>query len=579
MQEFPAATAMNRKNQLYRHINLPGAYPLHSRPRMENFETIIFILAILIGLSAVADKIKLPYPILLVGTGLVIGFVPFLPNLALDPNVALIIFLPPLLYDAASKTAWQEFTRSIRPITTLAVTLVFFTTLAVAVAAHYVIPGFSWPLAFVLGAIVSPPDAVAANSIIKGLGLNKRVIAILEGESLLNDASALVAYRYAVAAVMTGSFVLWQASLQFLVLAGGGLLIGGVMGWLITIALRRITSATIQTSLTLLVPYLAYLAAEHVHASGILSVVSAGLLITRRAPEVFSPQARLESRAVWDTAIFLLEGVVFILIGLQLPAIVADLRGYTAGELALYGIVISAVTIIIRILWVFFSTYFPHLLGWSRRSSGTDEQHDEVDWRNVLIVAWTGTRGVISLATALALPLTMANGQSFPERTLILFLAFVVILATLVLQGLTLPLLIRLLGVKSQNDQAREDHALEFLLASRALGYLQNDFPLSLPVPLKQTLARRYQLLVTELGASLHETQSESKPQDGRAAEERSFISELRAAERTLGAYQQALLVELARENRFSDEVLRTAERRLDLEMARLDASEQAAGE
>ena len=197
---------------------------------MANFQTVIFILAILIGLSAVTDKIKLPYPILLVGTGLVIGFVPFLPNLALDPDIALIIFLPPLLYDAASKTAWQEFTRSIRPIATLAVTLVFFTTTAVAVAAYYVIPGFSWPLAFVLGAIVSPPDAVAANSIIKGLGLNKRVIAILEGESLLNDASALIAYRYALAAVMTGSFVLWEASLQFLVVAGGGLLMGGLLG-------------------------------------------------------------------------------------------------------------------------------------------------------------------------------------------------------------------------------------------------------------------------------------------------------------------------------------------------------------
>ncbi|GAB3898882.1 Na+/H+ antiporter [Spirosoma agri] len=546
---------------------------------MANFQTVIFILFILIGLSAIADKIKLPYPILLVGTGLVIGFVPFLPNLALDPDVALIIFLPPLLYDAASKTAWQEFTRSIRPITTLAVTLVFFTTTAVAVAAYFVIPGFSWPLAFVLGAIVSPPDAVAANSIIKGLGLNKRVIAILEGESLLNDASALVAYRYAVAAVMTGSFVLWEASLQFLVLAGGGLLIGGSLGWLMTVALRRMESATIQTSLTLLAPYLAYLAAEHVHTSGILAVVSAGLLITRRAPEVFSPQARLESRAVWDTVIFLLEGVVFILIGLQLPAIVADLGGYTAGELALYSVVVSAVTILVRILWVFFSSYYPRLLGWSDQStlsgSGTGDPANQVDWRNVLIVAWTGTRGVISLATALALPLTLVNGQSFPHRTLILFLAFVVILTTLVLQGLTLPLLIQLLGVKPQNDQAREDRALEFLLASQSLNYLESNFPMPLPNPLRQILIRRYQLLASELGATLNETKSGSNP----SVDERSLVSEMRAAERALSEYQQSLLVELASKERFSDEVLRTAERRLDLEMARLDASELAAGE
>ncbi|MGV3559577.1 Na+/H+ antiporter [Larkinella arboricola] len=545
---------------------------------MAHFETVIFILAILLGLSAMADKIRLPYPILLVASGLLIGFVPFLPNLALDPDVALVIFLPPLLYDAASKTSWQEFTHSIRPITTLAVTLVFFTTTAVAIAAYYVIPGFSWPLAFVLGAIVSPPDAVAANSIIKGLGLNKRVIAILEGESLLNDASALIAYRYAVAAVMTGSFVLWQASLQFLFVAGGGMLIGGVLGWLLALVLRRISSATIQTSLTLLAPYLAFLAAEHVHTSGILAVVCTGLLITRRAPEVFSPQARLESRAVWDTTIFLLEGIVFILIGLQLPAIVEGLRGYTVEQLALYSVAVSVVTIVIRILWVFFSTYYPRLLGRSASTNGTasdpNKQPNEIDWRNVLIVAWTGTRGVISLATALALPLTLANGQLFPQRPLILFLAFVVILVTLVLQGLTLPLLVRLLGVKPQNEQAREAQSLELLLASRALKYLERDFPMPLSGGHKQALIRRYQLLVTELGATLNEAEPASNP-----AGDHSSVNEMRTAERTLSEYQQALLVELARENRFSDDVLRAAERRLDLEMARLDAWDQSAGE
>lgn len=542
---------------------------------MAHFETVIFILAILIGLSAIAHKIKLPYSVILVATGLLIGFVPFLPNLSLDPNVALLIFLPPLLYEAASKTDWQEFTRSIRPITTLAITLVFFTASAVAVAAHYVIPHFSWPMAFVLGAIVSPPDAVAATSIIKGLGLSKRVVAILEGESLLNDASALIAYRYAVAAVMTGHFVLWEASGQFLLVAGGGLLIGGVLGWLVTLTLNRIDSATSQTSLILLAPYVAYLVAEHAHTSGILAVVSAGLFITRRAPEVFSPQARLESRAIWDTLIFLLEGMVFILIGLQLPAILADLRGYRTEELVLYSVVISLVTMLIRILWVFFSTYYPRLLGWSTApGSDTDKQAGDVDWRNVLIVAWTGTRGVISLATALALPLTLSSGQLFPQRPLILFLSFVVILVTLVLQGMTLPLLIRLVGVKPQSDLARADQALEFLLASRSLAYLENDFPVRLRGGLKQNLIRRYRVLVNELDATLYQTDSEPELVTNHA-----LVNEQRAAERTLGEYQQALLLELAAQKRFSDEVLRTAERRIDLEMARLDASEQATGE
>ncbi|GAB3965938.1 Na+/H+ antiporter [Spirosoma terrae] len=542
---------------------------------MIHFETVIFILAILIGLSAIADKIKLPYPVLLVVAGLLIGFTPFLPSLALDPNVALIIFLPPLLYDAASKTVWQEFTRSIRTISTLAVTLVFFTTSAVAIAAYSVIPHFSWPMAFVLGAIVSPPDAVAAGSIIKGLGLNKRVIAILEGESLLNDASALIAYRYALATVMTGHFVLLEASLQFLIVAGGGLLIGGGLGWLLTTLLNQINSATAQTSLILLAPYIAYLAAEHVHMSGILAVVAAGLLITRRAPEVFSPQARLESRAIWDTLIFLLEGIIFILIGLQLPAIMADLNGYTRDELVLYSVVISGVTVLIRILWVFVSAYYPHLLGWSSPTgSDTDEQPSQVDWRNLLIVAWTGTRGVISLATALALPLTLTTGQLFPQRPLILFLSFVVIMVTLVLQGMTLPLLIRLLGIKPNSELKRADQALEFLLATRSLAYLENGFPVSLSEPLKQVLIQRYRGLVNELGATLYQT--DSVPE---LVTDHALVNEQRVAERTLGQYQQALLLELATQNRFTDEVLRTAERRIDLEMARLDASQSAADE
>lgn len=538
---------------------------------MVHVETVVFMLAVLIGLSAITHKIKVPYPVLLVGTGLLIGFVPFLPDLALDPEVAFVIFLPPLLYQAASKTAWQEFTRSIRPITTLAVTLVFFTTSAVALAAHYVIPHFSWPMAFVLGAIVSPPDAVAANGIIKGMGLSKRVIAILEGESLLNDASALIAYRYAVGAVLTGHFVLWEASLQFALVAGGGLSIGGVLGWLVTLLLRRIGSATSQTSLLLLAPYVAYLAAEHAHSSGILAVVSAGLFITRQAPEVLLPQARLESRAVWDTLIFLLEGLVFLLIGLQLPAIVADLHGYTTNQLLLYSVTVSVVTILIRILWVFFSTYYPRLLGWST-ASDTDDRATAVDWRNVLIVAWTGTRGVLSLATALALPLTLNSGQGFIQRPLILFLSFVVILVTLVLQGMSLPLLIRLLGLPPQIDQARADQALELLLASRSLAYLENDFPLALRGELKQTLIRRYRALVHELDATLYQTYSAPD-----LVTDQGLVNQQWAAERTLGHYQQTLLVALATEKRFSDEVLRTAERRIDLAMARLDASEQAA--
>ena len=223
-------------------------------------------MAILISLTAIANKRKLPFPVILVFAGLIIGFVPQLPNLALDPDVVFVIMLPPLLYDAASKTSWLEFKTAIRPISALAITLVFFTTTAVAVTAHYLIPGFSWPLAFVLGAVVSPPDAVAASGIIKGLGLNKKVITILEGESLVNDASALIAYRYAVMAVTTGTFVFWQAGLQFLLVAGVGILIGIATGFLFIQAHKKINNnPVVETSLTLLAPFIAYLSAEHFH--------------------------------------------------------------------------------------------------------------------------------------------------------------------------------------------------------------------------------------------------------------------------------------------------------------------------
>ncbi|GAB3506760.1 Na+/H+ antiporter [Spirosoma knui] len=537
---------------------------------MANLETIIFILAILIGLSAVADKIKLPYPILLVGAGLVIGFVPFLPNLALEPDIVFLLFLPPLLYDAAAKTSWQEFTTSIRTISTLAVTLVFFTATAVAIVAHYLVPGFSWPLAFVLGAIVSPPDAVAATSIIKGLGLNKRVIAILEGESLLNDASALIAYRYAVAAVTTGSFVLWKAGLQFLLVAGGGLVIGIVTGLLFVAIFRRIDDTLVETSLTFLAPFVAYLTAEHVHTSGVLAVVSTGLVITRKTPEVLSYQSRIHTRAVWDTLIFIMNGLVFILIGLQLPGIVADLHAYTTWELIYYSLAISAITIIVRILWVFLSAYYPSLLRPAAKPKDVSrgEPDEEVNWKNVLIVAWTGTRGVVSLATALALPLTLPQGGVFPNRPLILFLAFSVIFVTLVLQGLSLPLLVRLLGVEPQDNTQQEERELQLKLANEVLCFIEQDFPIELSPNLHRMLIRRYELLVTELTRALEATPA-IKP----VAEESTFpLSQLMAAQLAISNFQQGLIVKMYREGEFSDEALRAAEQSLDLEKARLDA-------
>ncbi|MEO5997457.1 MAG: Na+/H+ antiporter [Chitinophagaceae bacterium] len=539
---------------------------------MENFKVVIFLMSILIGLSAVADKIRISYPILLVGTGLIVGFVPALPNLALDPEVVFLVFLPPLLHDAASHTSWHDFRSAIRPISTLAVTLVFFTTTSVAVAAHYLIPGFSWPLAFVLGAIVSPPDAVAATSITKGLGLNKRVITILEGESLLNDASALIAYRYAVAAVTSGSFILWKAGLQLLVVAGGGILIGFAVGFAFVFAYKKITNNSIvETSLTLLAPFLSYLLAEHFHTSGVLAVVTGGLFIAWRSPEVFSYQGRMQIRSVWDTLIFLLNGIIFILIGLQLPGILNALKGYSFWELLGYGLIVSAVTIFIRIIWVFVGAYHQNVFNWGRKKktlSGTEDSEMEKNaWKNVLIVAWTGTRGVVSLATAMALPLVLSNGKAFPQRDIILFLAFVVIFVTLVVQGLSLPLLIRLLGVKLHLSPGKEEKELQLQMANSILDFIDHDFPINMESQLRDQLKKKYQLAAAYLKREVREHDKGHEDDDIQLTP----LLQMLTAQLEIARFQRDLLIKFHKEGVFDDEVIRKVEQELDIEDMRLN--------
>ena len=540
---------------------------------MNSFGIIIFIMVILIALSAVADKIKLPYPILLVGVGLVIGFTPQLPNLTLNPEIIFLIFLPPLLYDAAFKTSWHEFKTAIRPISTLAISLVFFTTFSVAAAAHYLIPGFSWPLAFVLGAIVSPPDAVAATGITKGLGLNKKVITILEGESLLNDASALIAYRYAVAAVTTGVFVFWKAGLEFLLVAGGGIFAGVVIGYIFIQIHKKIThNVVVETSLTLLAPYIAYLSAEKLHVSGVLSVVCAGLMLTWRAPEIFSYQTRMRTGVVWDTIIFLLNGVVFILIGLQLPDIMNEIKGYSIMNLLGYGLLISLVTIIVRIIWVIFGVYSQKIFSFKNKSplitDGESKTEDEIQWKNVLIVAWTGTRGVVSLATALALPLTLNNGSVFPFRNIILFLAFMVIFVTLVVQGLTLPLLIKILGVEKKKTFHKEDKELELTLAYQVVDFVEKSFPVALEPKLQEQVIKKYHFTIQKLNKEIEHIEAKKKPAKNQLT---NSVVQLLLVQLEIVNFQRELLLKFHKEGSFSDEVIRYSERELDIEELRLN--------
>jgi monovalent cation/hydrogen antiporter len=537
---------------------------------MGDFKIVVFIMVILISLTAIANKRKLPYPILLVVAGLIIGFVPQLPDLALDPDVVFGIILPPLLYDAASKTSWHEFRTSIRPISALAITLVFFTMLAVAVTAHYFVPGFSWSLAFVLGAVVSPPDAVAASSIIKGLGLNKKVITILEGESLVNDASALIAYRYAVTAVATGTFIFWKAGLEFLLIASVGILIGIITGYLFVFAHKKIeNNPVVETSFTLLAPYVAYLAAEQFHMSGLLAVVSAGLVIAWRAPEVFSYQARIRTRMLWDTLIFLLHGFVFILIGLQLPSIIKDVDRYPFLQMLGYGLLISLVTIIVRIIWVFAGAYWQNFFHKKKDNPDNMLADDYNDtWKNVLVVAWTGTRGVISLAAALALPFALEDGTFFPKRHSIIFFAFVVIFVTLVVQGLSLPLLIRWLKIKPQDNIDGEEKELQLYLANSVLHFIDHDLAVALDDKKQGELKRNYEQVIDDLTKEIHRQKKNNRNKNKTT---RAAPDDLLKAKLEISKFQRELLVRLHKEGDFSADVIKKVEKEMDINELKLN--------
>ncbi len=538
---------------------------------MESFKIVIFIMVILISLTAIANKRKLPYPVLLVVAGLVIGFIPQLPELALDPDIIFVIILPPLLYDAASKTSWHEFKTSIRPISALAITLVFFTTVSVAVTAYYLIPGFTWPLAFVLGAVVSPPDAVAATGIIKGLGLNKKVITILEGESLINDASALIAYRYAVMAVTTGTFVFWKAGLEFLMVASVGIITGIIIGYMFVLIHKKIANnPVVETSFTLLAPFISYLAAEQFHMSGVLAVVSTGLVISWRAPEVFSYQTRMRTRVVWDTLIFLLHGFVFILIGLQLPSIISDLGNYPFWQILGYGLLISLVTIVVRIIWVFAGAYRQSLF--QKKRNGIDsfpvDTNEDDTWKNVLVVAWTGTRGVISLATALALPLLLADGTPFPKRHSIIFLAFVVIFVTLVVQGLSLPLLIKWLKIKPQDNSAGEEKELKLYLATNTLHFIEHELDLPAGNKIQEQLKHKYEVLITDLSKEIRRhKKAKRNPEKVQPPKPNELIN----TQLEISKFRRAILLKLHKEGEFSDTAIKQVEREMDIDELKLN--------
>jgi CPA1 family monovalent cation:H+ antiporter len=506
-------------------------------------------------LAYLAGRVHLPYPIVLVLGGLALGFVPGLPSIDLQPDLIFLLFLPLLLYADAWTTSWRDFRSNLRSISLLAIGLVITTTLVVAVVAHAVLPHFSWAAAFVLGAIVSPTDAVAATAIAQRLGAPQRLVTIVEGESLVNDASGLVLYRFALVAVITGAFSLTQAGLTFVWVCVGGVAIGLLVAWFYAKIERRLDDSPVEITLSFLVPFGAYIPAEAVGASGVLAVVAAGLYAGRKSARILSPASRLRAETVWELLVFILNGLAFILIGLQLRTLVDLLRAQeiTGGELLAYGALVSLVVILVRLIWVFPGAYLPR---WLFPSIRARDPYPQV--RVVLVLGWMGMRGVVSLAAALALPLTAASGQLFRERPLIVLLTYCVILATLVGQGLTLPALMQKLGVGSDGAAEREEGVARLASARAALSRIDE-------LADDQSASAA---MIAELRA-IHEHRTHRYDGDGDSEEAKRDTTQDGVARRLKREVLQAerrAVIQLRDEGTIGDGVLRRIERELDLQ-------------
>ena len=543
---------------------------------MHDVEIILGLFLAIVALAWAAARLRISYPILLVLGGLAIGFIPRLPRVGLRPELVFLVFLPPVLYYAALLTSWRDFKANLRPISLLAIGLVLFTTVLTAAVAHWLVPGMGWGPAFVLGAIISPPDAVAATAITQRLRVPKRVVTILEGESLVNDASALIAYRVAVAIVagtarFGGQFeFLGSTMLQFVVAAAGGVAMGLLAGVVIAWVRPRIHDEAVETTVSLLTPYVAYLPAEWLHLSSVLSVVTCGLYLSRRLNQITTPRVRLRAFAAWDTLVFLLNGLIFILIGLQLPRVAAGMHGISIRQAVLYSAVVSAVAIGVRMLWVFPATYVPRML--SRRLR---ERDPAPPWQSVFVIAWTGMRGIVSLAAALAIPLTLADGVTpFPHRDLILLITFGVIFATLVLQGLTLPVLIRWLRLADLEEDVdtQEEITARYLAALAAVERL--DSLAAIRPAAKERLERMratYDERVAYYSRQLApDGNGGGTPAGAEAASLLAACETGEQIEREAIAAERQMIVRLRDQGVIGDEILRRIQSDLDHEESRL---------
>ncbi|HZU30025.1 MAG TPA: Na+/H+ antiporter [Candidatus Angelobacter sp.] len=524
---------------------------------------IIFLLLLLFvaGFTALARKLQTPYSIVLVIAGLLLGFVPGIPRIVLNPDVIFLLVLPPLLFSAAWLTSWRDFVYNIVSICFLAFGLVGFTVVCVAGTAHFAFPGFDWRLGVVLGAVVATTDAIAATSIAKRIGLPQRIVDVLEGESLVNDATGLLALEFGLALVVGGKTPTVASGflrLAYLTIAGiaVGLAIGAIVHWIE----HKIDDGPIEITISIMVPYAVYLAAESIHASGVLAVVACGLYLGRGSAHFFSPAVRIQAYAVWDVLIFILNGFVFVLIGLQLPLVREGIRNYSLGTLALFGSLFSLLVIAIRMLWVFPGTSIAYAV--RRRIQHQNEPHPPA--KNVFVVGWTGMRGVIALAAAISLPETMENGSPFPQRNLIIFLTFCVILVTLVLQGLTLPSVIRALGLADAAGPNCEETEARRLMAEAALQRLEKTSADVEPefIPLYDDLREHYKRHLS----SLSSFGRESGEHNGADAE---AYARFLTVSLDLLRVERETAIQLRNHGRINDEVLRQLLRELDLSETR----------
>lgn len=531
--------------------------------------TLLYILGLLFAVSLLvmlARHVRIAYPIFLVMAGLAISFIPAVPELHLDPEVIFLIFLPPLLYEAAWYTSWNDFWKWKRPIVLLAFGLVIFTSTVIAYTSAALIPEFTLALGFLLGGIVSPPDAVAAGSVMKGLHVPKRIRTILEGESLVNDASSLIVFKFALAAVLTGAFSMEKAAGEFFIVAGMGIVIGlaGAIGMYMIHRFLPTTPA-IDAALTVMTPYILFLAAERFHFSGVMAVVAGGLFMSYRSHEVFQTgSTRLNMLGVWTTMVFVMNALVFIFIGLELPDILGGLGQYAIAEGVRYGLIISAITIALRFLWVYPIAYIPRWLFPHRRKDPAP------GWKGPLVISLAGMRGVVSLATALSIPVLMADGTEFPHRNLIIFITFIVIFVTLVFQGLTLPLIIHWIKLEEIDEVIPEEEqraAIRLRLDELTLRRINDRYTEESET---NEMFRLYKSDLENEVSNTRQMLASMECDDTRQQE----VDQYHAFLREVYTLQRKELFRMRKEKIYSDEEIRKAEQQIDLNEMKITGTE-----